>query len=328
MKDTRKTNNEILLVTTEISKHAIALEKQLNKAGATYTRFNTDAVKKTCWPQLFLSQKEELTTTLLDDNSNPINLNSFSVIWWDEVYPSSDLFGDTQYPKWAFMETKKAMEWILSSLNAHYINYPQNILNSSNKIMQLQRAQKIGFYVPDTVVSSIPERIDKFTNEAAIYKPISRPTPDSIDDDRIVLTSRIKKGDIDYNSITSKLSLIQRYIEKKYEVRAYVVGDEVISVEIHSQESDRAKIDWRNYDIANTPHYTHILPPEIMNYCIELTKSFGLEYSAIDLIVKPNNDYVFLELNPQGLWLWIEKLTTINVTNALAQLLISHTVDH
>ena len=40
------------------------------------------------------------------------------------------------------------------------------------------------------------------------------------------------------------------------------------------------------------------------------------------MILTPKNEYVFLELNPQGLWLWLEKLTGIDVTSTLANELI------
>jgi len=69
------------------------------------------------------------------------------------------------------------------------------------------------------------------------------------------------------------------------------------------------------------------LPREIAESCKSLTKSFGLNFSAIDMVFTPNDEYVFLELNPQGRWLWLEKLTGIGVTSSLAKKLYNLSKD-
>jgi hypothetical protein len=44
-------------------------------------------------------------------------------------------------------------------------------------------------------------------------------------------------------------------------------------------------------------------------------------YSTIDLIVTPDGDHVFLELNPNGQYLWVEEMTGTPISEAIADLL-------
>jgi len=225
MRDMAKPNNKILLVTTEISKHASALEDKLNKLNAPYSRFNTDTPNSRDWPQIKFTNNGGKIFSFVDSNNQRRESREFSAIWWDEVYPCEEIFKNIEYPQWAFLETKKAMNWIFGSLNIPYIDSPSNIISGSNKLIQLQRANELGLEIPETIISSHYISIRDFVKNESIYKPISRPTSESIGDQRIVLTTKIEKQDISPQSTSCKLSLFQRYIPKKYELRTYVVGD-------------------------------------------------------------------------------------------------------
>ena len=55
--------------------------------------------------------------------------------------------------------------------------------------------------------------------------------------------------------------------------------------------------------------------------CQTLVRFFGLQFSALDLIVTPAGEYIFLESNPCGQWGWIEKQTGLPLTEALVDIL-------
>ena len=50
-------------------------------------------------------------------------------------------------------------------------------------------------------------------------------------------------------------------------------------------------------------------------------KACGLRFGAFDLIVTPQGEYVFLELNPNGQWYWVELSTGAPMADAMADLL-------
>ena len=54
-------------------------------------------------------------------------------------------------------------------------------------------------------------------------------------------------------------------------------------------------------------------------------KSYGLNYSAMDIIVTPDEDYVFLENNPNGQFLYIQELIPeFNILETVADTLIKN----
>jgi glutathione synthase/RimK-type ligase-like ATP-grasp enzyme len=55
----------------------------------------------------------------------------------------------------------------------------------------------------------------------------------------------------------------------------------------------------------------------LMKLCAEL----GLVYAAVDFRLTPEGEYIFLELNPAGQWLFIEQATQMPIGAALADLL-------
>ena len=44
----------------------------------------------------------------------------------------------------------------------------------------------------------------------------------------------------------------------------------------------------------------------------------NLEFGAADFIRTPDDEYVFLEINPNGRWWWIQELTGMNIAKDIA----------
>ena len=105
-----------------------------------------------------------------------------------------------------------------------------------------------------------------------------------------------------------------------------MVGDQHFVCRIESQHSMRAMVDWRRYDILHTPHCSMDAPDHIRFRIQKLMSELGINFGALDFIVTPSDEWVFLEVNPVGQWLWIEDLTGMKISDAIAQWLLSHHV--
>ena len=117
--------------------------------------------------------------------------------------------------------------------------------------------------------------------------------------------------------------IFQAYVPKRLELRVTVVGSAVFAAEIHSQHTRRTRHDWRRYDHYQTPLGRHALPDDVAGRCRRLVAELGLCYGAIDLILTPDGRYVFLEINPNGQYLWIEEATGLPISDALCDLLMA-----
>lgn len=117
--------------------------------------------------------------------------------------------------------------------------------------------------------------------------------------------------------------IFQAYVPKRIELRITVVGREVFATEIHSQHSNQTRHDWRRYDQFETPYFPHELPRKLQERCVQLVERLGPCYGAIDMVLTPDDRYVFLEINPNGQYLWVEKMTGLPISEAICDLLMS-----
>lgn len=80
-----------------------------------------------------------------------------------------------------------------------------------------------------------------------------------------------------------------------------------------------ADVDWRldmNPDVL-----TAELPTAIRDKLLALQQRLGLRYGAIDLTRTGTDEYVFLEVNPGGQFLFVEIATGMPISTAPAQAL-------
>jgi glutathione synthase/RimK-type ligase-like ATP-grasp enzyme len=115
--------------------------------------------------------------------------------------------------------------------------------------------------------------------------------------------------------------IFQAYVPKLVELRITVVGRRIFAAEIHSQRTNHTRCDWRRYDQGQTPHRPHELPRDLEQRCTALVERLCLRYGAIDMVLTPDGRYVFLEINPNGQYLWIEHETGLPISEAICDLL-------
>lgn len=82
-----------------------------------------------------------------------------------------------------------------------------------------------------------------------------------------------------------------------------------------------AQTDWRK-SITPLKHSTIQLPSDISSKCLKLCRMLNLNFAAIDFILDNNDDFVFLEVNPNGQWAWIEKQVNHPISDSISNLLI------
>jgi glutathione synthase/RimK-type ligase-like ATP-grasp enzyme len=214
----------------------------------------------------------------------------------------------------------------LSLFSVPWINYPHLIDRAENKIRQLELAASIGLQLPDTLVTNNPREAREFIDAREGDVIVKSLTPAIIRRGRLswhAYTTELRGKELgDISDIALAPCILQTRIPKAVEIRANVVGDRVLAAEIHSQKSPLSRTDWRRFDLENTPYFPHHLDGEIEAACVKLTRMFGLTFSAIDLILTPGGDYVFLELNPNGEWGWVQELTGLPISEALADVLL------
>jgi len=117
--------------------------------------------------------------------------------------------------------------------------------------------------------------------------------------------------------------IFQPNILKQFELRITVVGDEVFATKIDSQANKQAKTDWRKEDFKKLRHEEYTLGSSVRERCLQLVRKMNLSFAAIDAIVTPENLLIFLEVNCNGQWAWIEAMTKQPISISIAKNLIA-----
>ena len=134
----------------------------------------------------------------------------------------------------------------------------------------------------------------------------------------VVTDKHIKRAEL----IKNNPSMFQEYIEKKYEIRITALEDKVVGIKIDSQNSDLSIVDFRRYDFDNVSYEKIDLPKNVENFCLDMLKHYDLSFGEFDFIKNKKDEYVFLEINPNGQWLWLELQSGYNLTKDVAENLL------
>ncbi len=319
----------ILILTNSDDAHATSVIDCLHTMDQRNYRFNTE--------QFPLNAKVTVAfkNTVSGCISTPeglLDLDSIKSVWYRRPTTPLILPGSLSdgYVTFIRHESAVALWSLYTTLETFWVNPPliNKHLIQHNKLFQLKVASQVGLEVPDTVITNDPERLIHFCEDHGGVIAIKMLKGDwfveeSDDKALFLFTQKITTQQIITHSDDIKLSPVfaEEYVEKALELRVTIVGDQIFACAIHSQDSDRTKTDWRRYDFENVSHEEYKIPEEIRNKLFLYMRQLGLVYGAIDMIVTPDGRYVFIEINPSGQWLWIEELTGMPISQAVAELL-------
>jgi glutathione synthase/RimK-type ligase-like ATP-grasp enzyme len=316
---------KVLILSSIDDPHAKAVGDLLNTMGVHVDFLKLTDFLETCSVSFELGTSNQVC--LLERMQGDLNLNEYFSIWYRRPgLVKAPKFVQPWIGRMVESEARSALDGIFRSLSCVWMNLPSNNAACNDKLWQLQVASQIGLKIPETIVTNKPSVVANFFDKCdgqVIYKLIGEQTNQAIpanENPRGVSTLTLRKQDLPYlDQVVHAPHLFQRCIQKAYDLRVTVVGHEIFCTRIHSQEG-LGKTDWRHdYTVPMDPF---TLPPDIAAMCLMILRRLGLNYGAIDLVLTPDDQYVFLEINCGGQYLWVEKKTQQPISQAVANLLI------
>ncbi|QZT37109.1 hypothetical protein K5X82_18025 [Halosquirtibacter xylanolyticus] len=315
---------KVLLITNKEDVTTNYVEEELKCREISYYRFNTEELTKSVHLDLDLSNSQQY---LYDDNLECyFDLRSFSSVYFRRAvlpcYSNEELSDDELF--FVNNENKYTLEGIYKLLRgANWISSLFAIREAENKIYQLDIAKRIGFTIPDSIVSNRYKSLSMFFNRNdydCIIKPIHSGRVGCSNKLGQVFTNKIEDlGNKD--QMESYVNFLQKHIRKKGDIRVTVVGNKFYSVFIDSQRNLDSEIDWRK-DQDKLIYSRHSLPDNIETMCISLLAKLNLGFGAIDFILTEDDSYVFLEINPNGQWAWVEMVVGYNIKREIVNGLV------
>jgi hypothetical protein len=219
--------------------------------------------------------------------------------------------------------------------SSYWINDPWVENRVDCKLLQSQVAQEVGLKVPEFIISSNYDDLLSFNKEYknTIIKPLSDTILAFVDDKYVKhenlftdnfqapYTSKFTPIDnLEQNNINNTPVLLQKEIYKKSDIRVTIIDGQAFAVEMPYKEDNPIDFRLNKNDIKG-----YNLPNNIKEKLIELVKTLGLRFASCDLVLSKDNQLYFLESNVQGNWLWTETTTNFNISEAIANSLISRT---
>lgn len=199
------------------------------------------------------------------------------------------------------------------------------------KLEYLKAAKELDIKVPEWIVTGDLEVIKAFIakKKRIITKALNMPYF------KIPKTGKFTEVAYSTNEVTSNdlheietaglsknilPSFLQAYIDKKFEVRVFYSAGKFYSMAIFSQQSEKTKIDYRNYDRDKPNRAVPFqVPRELEEKLLQLFKKFKLNSCSADLIYSTDNEFYFLEINPIGQFKWVSQNCNYYIEKEIAE---------
>ncbi len=310
----------VLVITEPIDVTADVVIVELNRRGVPVHRIDVADFPQTLAVAATIGGHGQWSGSLSDPTRSTA-LDDIDTIYYRR--PNQFQFAPDLDPferRWAEREARNGFSGILNALPAvRWLNHPHAMAAAEFKPRQLAVAASLGLTVPATLITNRPDEARSFVAAApkAVYKPF-RPAP-HIDLDigqHVALATTVVTADMVTDAVAGTACLFQHWVPKDHELRVTVVGDQVFAARIDAH-SDAARIDWRT-DFGSLTYTPITLPDHLAQRLVHMTATLGLVFAAYDLIVTPDGQEVFLEVNPGGQWAWIEHETGLPIAAAIA----------
>jgi glutathione synthase/RimK-type ligase-like ATP-grasp enzyme len=316
----------VLIITNEHDMHADAVVLELQKRNVPVLRFHPEDFPHACG--LSIEIRDGCVEGEIAAAGRVVPFKDICAAWYRRPQSlfSSGKGGSptTQLSDYIKVQTAATLRTFYETLQTHWVCHPSKLQHAEVKARQLAEASKAGLQTPYTLISNQPERIASFVDflgerECAL-KPLTAVGVQNEQGYRLPLTTTLPK-DTRLDAAALAPTIFQPYISKAAELRCVVMGEKIFSARIDSQANADTTKDWRAAECRHEPFQ---LPARVERSILRLMESFEINFASLDMILTPEDEYVFLELNPNGQWLWLEVELGLPLVSHMADLLTQH----
>lgn len=317
----------ILILSSEADVHAVRVGNELAKLEADYTILSFDQLIFGGDFQAVFERSWKMTYSPRGELAGRLDLSKLRAIWFRRPgeIKSKHLAAD-----WVASMVNHESKLGLSGLFAEGSQLCVNNFFAQEqarlKSYQLKKALEAGLSVPKTLLTNDPKAVREFYEQVSgemIYKLIDERSFASIpanEPARTIPVVSFEESDLNYlDQVTKSLHLFQEKIQKGFDLRICVLDQQIYAAKI---EPVAGNIDWR---LDPNPKISIIdieeLKPGLTRQIFSLLKSMDLIFASLDFVVDYSGEVYFLEVNPQGQFLFIEDALGYPISKQLATIL-------
>ncbi|MFI0206810.1 MULTISPECIES: hypothetical protein [Streptomyces] len=306
---------EVGIVTQVEDLHAYAVKAAIEAHGATCHVFTPGALEHAS----ALLSDVEVASTLKSSESHLVDIIRLDSIWYRRAIDSNPTSKPPLDPASTKFVSANIHTTIQGALDASFIGKwiddPYSTHRAENKLLQLAVASRVGFRIPETLVSQDLDGIREFCDahpSGVIVKAV-RGTPETRS-----LTKRVTEEHLGNRaSIESCPAIYQELVPGTRHLRVHIFGEACLTALLNSED-----LDWRpRLAAARVQEYT--LASEIEGKARAALRQLGLTMGVFDFKLTDDGECVWIELNPQGQFLFLEALCGIPLTQAISNHLLN-----
>jgi ATP-GRASP peptide maturase of grasp-with-spasm system len=238
-----------------------------------------------------------------------IEFNKNDIVWFRRaIFFSTYIIekGDEKSVKikaYLFNERKEIFESIIKWIkkNCRFVADPD--YSEVNKIEVLCLAKTLSINCPEWIMTNNKQMLLHFAQDRRQIASKSFTTL-MYEEDGSFCKSIVKL--MSYENIIElpdkfQTAIFQKYIDKKYELRVFFWGEQLFPMAIFSQNDEKTKIDFRNYNLDRPNRCVPVkLGADYSSKLLVLAKALKLDTGSFDILVSECDIYYFLEVNPVG----------------------------
>jgi hypothetical protein len=306
----------LAIISTSNDLHALAVLEELRKLGqprVAFLRSDQVAANEQGRIEIVPDAREAVLASV-----HGVAIDELSTIWFRRPR-SANLNLDDREPKereFIDNECRGLINSLVLFANplTKWISHPQATFRACDKLYQLQVAHLSGFRVPRTLVTQSKADLIRFWEDCKrriIVKPLvgvrepfllARPVEDP--------------RELDEEAVGICPAVYQEFIPGTRHIRLNCFGERFLAAAIDSTD-----LDWRPN--LNVPITAWNVPRDLRKLVRSTLDALGLEMGIIDLKQTPVGDLVWLEVNPQGQFLFLDPLLEVNTARLFAEYLLS-----
>lgn len=295
----------------------------VGEPGDLHANYVSWALERAGYRTIFINSLHDncpTETTLYLDNDNDeftsANWTDAEAAWCRRLPrpPGPDTsFGEDD--GFALVEERRFARWLITLHEngpLRWINSPTAALAAENKFLQLNRARCHGIRVPRTLITARADRFRAFLKSegSIVAKPLCGYSWEYASGETLTAFANIvdaKRGsELSDEDIAQCVTIYQERIDKIADVRMLIMGEDVFAFRI-IQDGEQ-HFDFRiGFFQENHLKYDPLpVPASLKAKITSFVASMGINFASADFALTAESEFVFLDLNPNGQWLFLD----------------------
>jgi glutathione synthase/RimK-type ligase-like ATP-grasp enzyme len=202
---------------------------------------------------------------------------------------------------------------MLTEFGGTWVSHPEMSRAAQNKLVQLKMAQRARLRLPRTLVSQDPQKVRRFCENLeyrVVVKPVigSQKTP--------VMAGMVTPEVLTDDAVRLSPAIYQEFVPGTRHLRVCCFGTRVRTALLETET-----LDWRYPLDADVAPYE--LDAETAGCVLQVIEHLGLRMGIIDMKLDADGRPVWLEVNPQGQFMFLEGMCSgMRLTQTFADFLV------